>query len=170
MPGGCLHFMYITFLEITNVPCSWKFISFVINDSVTSYGPSHLGPSFPPSLAWLASLLWSTSAVQSVGMPISAGMTASVSYVSENGVSSLLDFIMVRCAHRTYESYPIQSLLLSSNRALILSLRLLFALSTKPFACGCFMKAKHWRIHSFLHQSLNGLSRNCFPLSDTISP
>ncbi|GJX09000.1 ribonuclease H-like domain-containing protein [Tanacetum coccineum] len=27
------------------------------NDSVTSYGPSHLGPSLPPSLAWLASLL-----------------------------------------------------------------------------------------------------------------
>ncbi|GJX35233.1 hypothetical protein Tco_0246790 [Tanacetum coccineum] len=64
------------------------------NDSVTSYGPSHLGPSFPPSLAWLASLLWSISAVRSVGMPISAGMTASVPYVSENGVSPLLDLIM----------------------------------------------------------------------------
>ncbi|GJX24729.1 hypothetical protein Tco_0231025 [Tanacetum coccineum] len=36
----------------------------------------------------------STSAVLSVGMAISAGMTASVSYVNENGVSSLLDFIM----------------------------------------------------------------------------
>ncbi|GJV86357.1 hypothetical protein Tco_1530295 [Tanacetum coccineum] len=102
-------------------------------------------------------------------MPISAGMTASVPYVSENGVSLLLDFIMVRCAHRTCESSPIQSLLLSSNRALIPSPRLLFALSTKPFACGCFTEAKHWWIHSFLHQSLNGLSRNYFPLSDTIS-
>ncbi|GJY18431.1 hypothetical protein Tco_0389922 [Tanacetum coccineum] len=28
--------------------------------SVTSYGPSHLGPSFPSSSAWLASLLWYT--------------------------------------------------------------------------------------------------------------
>ncbi|GJV63035.1 hypothetical protein Tco_1473863 [Tanacetum coccineum] len=53
------------------------------NDSVTSYGPSYLGPCFPPSLAWLASLLWSTSAVRSVGMPISAGITASVPYESD---------------------------------------------------------------------------------------
>ncbi|GKG15973.1 hypothetical protein Tco_0358296, partial [Tanacetum coccineum] len=78
----------------------------------------------------------STSVVRSVGMPISAGMTAFMSYVSENGVSPLLDFIMVRCAHRKCESSPIQSLLFSSNRALIPSPRLLFALSTKPFACG----------------------------------
>ncbi|GKA43509.1 hypothetical protein Tco_0736233 [Tanacetum coccineum] len=28
------------------------------NDSVTSYDPSHLGLSLPPSSAWLASLLW----------------------------------------------------------------------------------------------------------------
>ncbi|GJU45710.1 hypothetical protein Tco_1202976, partial [Tanacetum coccineum] len=38
-----------------------------------------------------------------VGMPISIGITASVSYVSANGVSSLLDLIMVRCAHKTCE-------------------------------------------------------------------
>nr|GEZ27363.1 hypothetical protein [Tanacetum cinerariifolium] len=43
----------------------------------------------------------STSAVLSVGMPISARMIASVSYVNENGVSSLLDLIIVRCAHST---------------------------------------------------------------------
>ncbi|GJT56818.1 hypothetical protein Tco_0991872 [Tanacetum coccineum] len=42
-----------------------------------------------------------TFAVLSVGMPISIGMTVSVSYVNENGVSLLLDFIMVRCAHKT---------------------------------------------------------------------
>ncbi|GKE94793.1 hypothetical protein Tco_1579648 [Tanacetum coccineum] len=112
----------------------------------------------------------STSAVLSVGMPISAGMSASVSYVSENGVSPLLDLIMVRCAHRTCESSPIQSLLFSSNQALIPSPKLLFALSAKPFVCGCITEVKDWRIHSFSHQSLNGLSRNCFPLSDTISP
>ncbi|GKG21178.1 hypothetical protein Tco_0383773 [Tanacetum coccineum] len=100
----------------------------------------------------------STSAVRSVGMPIFTGMTASVPYVSENG------------AYRTCESSPIQSLRLSSNRALIPSPKLLFALSTKPFVCGCFTEAKHWRIHSFSHQFLNGLSRNYFPLSDTISP
>nr|GEZ10906.1 hypothetical protein [Tanacetum cinerariifolium] len=64
--------------------------------SVTSYGPSHLGPSFPISSARLASLLWSTSAVLSVGMPVSAGMITSIPYVNENEVSSLLDFIIVR--------------------------------------------------------------------------
>ncbi|GJT40010.1 hypothetical protein Tco_0939875 [Tanacetum coccineum] len=37
----------------------------------------------------------STFAILSVGMPISAGMTTSVPYVNENGVSLLLDFIMV---------------------------------------------------------------------------
>ncbi|GKF63704.1 hypothetical protein Tco_0187152, partial [Tanacetum coccineum] len=36
----------------------------------------------------------SISAVRSVGMPISAGMTASVPYVSKNGVSPLLDLII----------------------------------------------------------------------------
>nr|GEZ72694.1 hypothetical protein [Tanacetum cinerariifolium] len=43
----------------------------------------------------------SISAVLSVGMPISTGMTASISYVSENGVSLLLDLVIVRCARRT---------------------------------------------------------------------
>nr|GEY17786.1 reverse transcriptase domain-containing protein [Tanacetum cinerariifolium] len=64
---------------------------------VTSYGPSHLGPSFLVSSARLASLLRytrSTSAVLSVGIPISAWMTASVPYVNENRVSPLLDSIM----------------------------------------------------------------------------
>nr|GEW28620.1 hypothetical protein [Tanacetum cinerariifolium] len=124
------------------------------SDSVTSYGPSHLGPGFLVSSTRLASLLrytkspglklvlrtfelyyffifalllasriaacsflsfkWSklisraslfptrsTSTVLSVGMPISSRMTVSVPYVNENGVSSLLDFLIVRCAHRT---------------------------------------------------------------------
>ncbi|GJW61455.1 hypothetical protein Tco_0110790 [Tanacetum coccineum] len=130
---------------------------------VTSYGPSHLGPSFPLSLAWLASLFRYTrspslklvlrtlelsrlifktsffctisiSAVLKVGMPISAGITASVLH------------------------------------AFIPSLKLLFALSTKPLACGCLTEAKRWRMHNFSHQSLNGLSLNCFPLSDINSP
>ncbi|GJT51068.1 hypothetical protein Tco_0977225 [Tanacetum coccineum] len=83
--------------------------------SVTSYDPSHLGPSFPPDFAWLAPLLqytrslglklvlsfkdssfcpMSISIVLKVGMPISAGIVAFVLYVSENGVSLLLDLIM----------------------------------------------------------------------------
>ncbi|GJV04577.1 gypsy type transposase [Tanacetum coccineum] len=91
--------------------------------SVTSYGPFHLGPNFPVSSVWLSLLLWytrspalklvlwtlelsrlisraslfcagSTSAVLSVGMPIYTGMTTSVPYVNENGVSPLLDFII----------------------------------------------------------------------------
>nr|GEU38669.1 hypothetical protein [Tanacetum cinerariifolium] len=41
--------------------------------------------------------------VLKVGMLISSGITASVPYVSENGVSPLLDLIIVRCAHNTCE-------------------------------------------------------------------
>nr|GEU31855.1 hypothetical protein [Tanacetum cinerariifolium] len=100
------------------------------NAFVTSYGPSHLGPSFHVSFARLASLLRytksrglkqrsklisraslfptrSTSTVLSVGIPISTGMTTSVSYVNENRVSSLLDLIIVRCTHRTWGSSSI---------------------------------------------------------------
>ncbi|GJR87579.1 hypothetical protein Tco_0211590 [Tanacetum coccineum] len=115
---------------------------------VTSYGHSHLGLSFPLSVAWLASLFrytrspglklvlqtlklkyfsifalllalrmiacsflsskrsrliskasllctMSTSSVLKVSIPISVGMTASVQYISENGVSPLHDLIMV---------------------------------------------------------------------------
>ncbi|GJU16570.1 hypothetical protein Tco_1144536 [Tanacetum coccineum] len=48
----------------------------------------------------------STSVVLSVGMPISARMTASVLYVNENGVSSLLDFIKIPVE----QDYDLQSL------------------------------------------------------------
>nr|GEZ80562.1 reverse transcriptase domain-containing protein [Tanacetum cinerariifolium] len=47
-------------------------------------------------------LTMSTFVVLKVGMPISAEITASDPYVNENSVSSLLDLIMVRCAHKTY--------------------------------------------------------------------
>nr|GFA19965.1 hypothetical protein [Tanacetum cinerariifolium] len=82
------------------------------NASLTSYGPSHLGPSLPPSSVRLTLLLqkmrsrliykdssffiMSTFAVLKVGMPISTRIIASVPYVSKNGVSSLLDLIIVR--------------------------------------------------------------------------
>ncbi|GJT62493.1 hypothetical protein Tco_1006026 [Tanacetum coccineum] len=56
----------------------------------------------------------SNSSVLSVGMPISVWMTASVPYVSEKGVSSMLDLIIVRCAERTWEISSIQFLLLAS--------------------------------------------------------
>ncbi|GKF90491.1 hypothetical protein Tco_0274192 [Tanacetum coccineum] len=85
----------------------------------------------------------STSTVLKVGMPISTGITAFVPYVSENGVSPLLDLIIVRCAHKTCEISSSQFLLLSSNRALIPSPKLLFALSTKPLSCGCLTEVKH---------------------------
>ncbi|GJX71898.1 hypothetical protein Tco_0309069 [Tanacetum coccineum] len=91
----------------------------------------------------------SISAVLKVGIPIFAGITASVSYVSENGVFPLLDLIIVQCAHNTCGTSSIQYLLLSSSRAFIPSPKLMFALSTKPLACGCLTEAKHWRMHSF---------------------
>ncbi|GKC31932.1 hypothetical protein Tco_1039226 [Tanacetum coccineum] len=39
---------------------SWSLYAPLPSAFVTSYGPSHLGPSFPLSSAWLASLLWYT--------------------------------------------------------------------------------------------------------------
>nr|GEX69498.1 hypothetical protein [Tanacetum cinerariifolium] len=112
----------------------------------------------------------STFAILRVGMPILARITASAPYVNENGVSPLLDLIMVRCAHKMCEISSTQFLFLSPNGALIPSHMLLVALSTRPLAWGCLTEAKHWRILSFSPQSLNGLSLNCFPFSDTISP
>ncbi|GKF74681.1 hypothetical protein Tco_0221013, partial [Tanacetum coccineum] len=84
----------------------------------------------------------STFVVLMVGMPISAGITAFVPYVNKNDVTPLLDLIMVQCAHKTCGSSSIQSLLLSSSRAFIPSPKLLFALSTKPLACGCLTDAQ----------------------------
>nr|GFD08722.1 hypothetical protein [Tanacetum cinerariifolium] len=81
-------------------------------------------------------------AVLKVGIPIFTGMTAFVPYVSENGVSPLLDLIIVRCAHKTCGISSIQSLLLSSSRAFIPFPKLLFAHSTKPLACGCLTETK----------------------------
>ncbi|GKE00676.1 hypothetical protein Tco_1388659 [Tanacetum coccineum] len=49
---------------------------------------------------------------------------------------------MVRCAHKTCVGSSIQSLLLSSSRAFIPSPKILFALSTKPLACGCLTDAQ----------------------------
>ncbi|GJS14220.1 hypothetical protein Tco_0408692, partial [Tanacetum coccineum] len=84
----------------------------------------------------------SHSSSNGISMPISAGITASVLYVSENGVSPLLDLTMVQCAHKICGTSSIQSLLLLSSRAFIPYLKILFALSTKPLACGCLMEAK----------------------------
>nr|GEW29024.1 hypothetical protein [Tanacetum cinerariifolium] len=132
---------------------SLSFYALLPNASVTAYGPSHLA-----------------FAVLKVGMSISTRITESVPYVIKNGVSSLLDLIIVRCAHKTCEISSIQFLLLPFNYALIPTPKLMFALSTKPLAYGCLTEAKRWQIHSFLHPSLNGLFVNCFPLSDFISP
>nr|GEZ64378.1 putative transposase (putative), gypsy type [Tanacetum cinerariifolium] len=103
----------------------------------SSYGPSHLGPSFRLLLHD-----WHHFSVFKVYMSISTRITDFVLYVSENGVSSLLDLIMVWCAHMTCGIFSIQSLLPLSNRAFIPSSKLMFALSTKPLACRCLPEAK----------------------------
>nr|GEY04739.1 hypothetical protein [Tanacetum cinerariifolium] len=126
--------------------------------SITLYSPSYLGLSFALSFAWLASLFRYTRSrliskassfctmsiftVLKVGMPISAGMTAFAPYVSKNDVSSLLDLIIVRCAHKTCGITSIQSLLLSFTHVFIPSPKLLFSLFTKPLACECLTVAK----------------------------
>nr|GEW86566.1 hypothetical protein [Tanacetum cinerariifolium] len=50
----------------------------------------------------------STSTVLKVGMPISTGITASVPYVSENGVFPLLDFIIFPIIHQPSKEMSIQ--------------------------------------------------------------
>ncbi|GJZ75979.1 hypothetical protein Tco_0640444 [Tanacetum coccineum] len=103
-------------------------------------------------------------------MPISAGMDASGRLSREWGFPrSDIDHCTVGpIGHCVEFFYPI--LLFSSSLAFIPYPRLLFALSTRSFSCGCFTEVKHWRMHNFSHQSLNALSRNYFPLSDMISP
>ncbi|GJU36168.1 hypothetical protein Tco_1184522 [Tanacetum coccineum] len=153
------------------------------SDSATSYGPSHLGPSLPPSLLSFCFLLLEIAACSlftSIKVQVYfqgfivlcrvyfhsperwhayfRWITAFVPYVSEMVVSPLLDYIIVRWDHRTCESYSIQSLLLSSNLAFIPSLKLLFALLTKPFVCGCFTEAKSLSGYIvFYTQVLNGI-------------
>nr|GFB94892.1 hypothetical protein [Tanacetum cinerariifolium] len=112
----------------------------------------------------------STVAVRYIGIPIFAGMTASVPSVKEKGVSPWLDFIIVRWDQRTWGSSLIQFLFLLPRRALIPSPKLQFALSTSPLDCGCFTEANRCVIFNLSHQFLNGLSLNCLSLSETISP
>nr|GEX36257.1 hypothetical protein [Tanacetum cinerariifolium] len=74
--------------------------------------------------------------VRCVGIPIFAGITTSLPYMRLNGVSPLLCFREVRWAQTMLGSsstYPALSL---PNLALIPSIKLLLALSTRPFAYG----------------------------------
>nr|GFA73191.1 hypothetical protein [Tanacetum cinerariifolium] len=96
-------------------------------------------------------------------------MTASVPYVREKGVSPWLDLTIVLWAQRTWGSSSTQFLFPSPKCALMPSPRLLFALSTSPLDCGCLANAKCCVILNLSHQSLNGLSANCLPLSEIIS-
>nr|GFA96085.1 hypothetical protein [Tanacetum cinerariifolium] len=108
--------------------------------------------------------------VRYMGIPISAGITASVPYVREKGVSPWLDLIIVLWAQRTWGSSSTHFLFPSPKRALMPSHRLLFARFTSPLDCGCLTDAKCCVIFSLSHQSLNGLSANCLPLPEIISP
>nr|GEV33700.1 hypothetical protein [Tanacetum cinerariifolium] len=87
--------------------------------------------------------------VSTLGVPATVAATTALSIsvtavnVSENRMSSLLDLIMVQCAHRTCGISSILSLLPLSNHAYIPSSKLLFTLSTKQLACGCLKEAKH---------------------------
>ncbi|GKE57172.1 hypothetical protein Tco_1496357, partial [Tanacetum coccineum] len=126
--------------------------------SFTSYGPFHLRPSFPLSFAWLASLFWYTTSpgyklmlwtLELYNISLLFASQIAACSVSKNGVSPLLDFIMVRWAHRTCGISSIQSLLPLCNCTFIPSPKLLFTLSIKPLVCGCLTEAKRWRIFSF---------------------
>ncbi|GJU30441.1 hypothetical protein Tco_1174030 [Tanacetum coccineum] len=70
-------------------------------------------------------------------------MTASSPYVNDEGVSC---YLICHCTTS------------------------IFALSTRPFACGCFTEAKCLADAQFLTPIFEWIVRNCFPLSDMISP
>ncbi|KAJ0843158.1 hypothetical protein HanRHA438_Chr15g0688301 [Helianthus annuus] len=72
--------------------------------------------------------------MRGVGIPTSAGMTASVPYVKLKGVSLLLVLGMVRCAHRTCGSSSAHETPSFPSRFLIPSTILRLALSTCPLA------------------------------------
>ncbi|GKE08781.1 hypothetical protein Tco_1412332, partial [Tanacetum coccineum] len=85
---------------VSDVPCSWKEFSIAVFElvyapfpsaSFTSYGPSHLSPSFPLSSAWLASLFRPQGRHADF-----CWNNCYRSMISENRVSPLLDLIMVR--------------------------------------------------------------------------
>ncbi|GJY61369.1 hypothetical protein Tco_0462026 [Tanacetum coccineum] len=118
----------------------------------------------------------SASAALSMGMPILAGKTASIPYVNENGVSPLLDFIMVRCAHRTCESSSNQFLFFAPNLAFIPSPRLRFALSTRPLVCGYDLSWEPESIDNVIPHKYfdlvvsDGCNRFCFnPLCEVVN-
>nr|GEU38448.1 putative reverse transcriptase domain-containing protein [Tanacetum cinerariifolium] len=112
------------FLEFENVPCSRKDVPVAVSKFVCSFTQYfHDFIWSIPLRSELASILRMAcivSSVDEVGMPISTGITAFVAYVSKNGVSPLLDLIIVR--------------------ALIPSPKLLFTLPTRSpvtVATGC---------------------------------
>nr|GEY48912.1 ankyrin repeat-containing domain, PGG domain protein [Tanacetum cinerariifolium] len=100
----CLdHFLRLQIFHVRGRVCPLRSLSLYAplpNAFVTSYGPFYLACSlFSSKRSKLIpraslSLTTSTLAVLKVGMPISAGITASAPYGNENGVPPLLDLIM----------------------------------------------------------------------------
>nr|GEY94708.1 hypothetical protein [Tanacetum cinerariifolium] len=86
-------------------------------------------------------MAWSIFAHLNKGIPISTGITTSLSHTRENEVCLLLVLIMVRCAHSTCGTSSTQFLFYLPNLALIPSPRLRFVLSTCPLVCGCLTDA-----------------------------
>nr|GEX17005.1 armadillo repeat-containing kinesin-like protein 1 [Tanacetum cinerariifolium] len=115
----------------------------LLMDDVTSYGPSHLGSSFPPSSAWLASLLRRSLSLRSLSLYAHLPSASVTSYgPSHLGSSFPSSSAWLASLLRTCEISSIQSLLPLSNRAFTPFAKLLIALSTKPLACGCLTEAK----------------------------
>ncbi|GJX82019.1 hypothetical protein Tco_0331500 [Tanacetum coccineum] len=76
--------------------------------------------------------------VHLVGMPISAGMTASMAYARLNRVSPLLVLGIVLWAYSTFGSSSTQPAPSWCNLVLIPCMMLRLARSTALFACGCY--------------------------------
>ena len=69
--------------------------------------------------------------------PTSAGMTGSLPYASQNGVSPVGVLAVVQYAHRTLGSSSGQIPFTPSRRVLMILSKDLFVTSTCLLACGC---------------------------------
>src|ERR1044072_327067 len=100
---------------------------------------------------------------------ISIGSTASVPYVSLNGVSPVLVWAVLLYDHKMAGSSSGQRPLASSNLLFIPIITALFADSAWPFVCGCSTEAYLFWMPIDWQYSVVYLLTNCWPLSEIIS-
>ena len=99
--------------------------------------------------------------------PTSAGMTASLPYASQNGVSPISLLAVVWYAHKTLGSSSGQMPFAPLSRVLMILSKDRFVTFTCPLACRWTGNELWFSIPSSEQKSLNALLSNYFSLSET---